>query len=175
MIPPKFKPQEKEIYDRDFKEVFNEHEFKLFLSKGKVDFLSTHESQICKIGQSFKEVIYIAHINEGFTITLEDSNENLITTISEGSWIGISEYAKREDYLRIPKLEQAIHEGRYELVWNVSAVMRDSSLRKLTEVEMWTNYERKLTDDEDEFKEYLFLKKRGEGCTVYRFSIEVSS
>lgn len=173
MVPPTFKPQEKEIYERDFKEIFNQHEFKLFLSKGKLEYLSSHESQICKVGQSFKELVYIAYINEGFTIVLEDSDENMITQVPEGSWIGIIEYAKREDYLRIPKVNKAIHDGKYELIWNISAVMRDSSFRKLSEDELKTGV-RKLTEVEDDFKEFQFLKKRAEGCIIYRFSIEVS-
>lgn len=172
MVPPKFKPQEKEIYERDFKEIFNQHEFKLFLSKGKLEYLSSHESQICKVGQSFKELVYIAYINEGFTIVLEDSDENMITQVPEGSWIGIIEYAKREDYLRIPKVNKAIHDGKYELIWNISAVMRDSNFRKLSEDELKTGV-RKLTEVEDDFKEFQFLKKRAEGCIIYRFSIEV--
>jgi hypothetical protein len=173
MLPPTFKPLEKEIYERDFKETFNQHEFKLFLSKGKLEYLSSHESQICKVGQSFKELVYIAYINEGFAIVLEDSDENMITQVPEGSWIGIIEYAKREDYLKIPKLNKAIHDGKYELIWNISAVMRDSNFRKLTEDEL--KYGRKNTEENDEeFKEYQFLKKRAEGCIIYRFSIEVS-
>ena len=177
--PPKFTKQEEEIYERDFKEVFTKTEFNVLLSKSRLEYLASNESQICKVGQSFKELIYIAQINEGFSVVLEDKSGNIVTTVPTGSWIGIIEYAKREDYLNNEKLKQAIALGEYELVWQISATIRENSsipVHKVTSqpnLASLTNENLKLNVEEEEYKKLQFLKKRSEGCIVYRFSIEV--
>eukprot|EP00340_Litonotus_pictus_P006638 CAMPEP_0170528592 /NCGR_PEP_ID=MMETSP0209-20121228/14108_1 /TAXON_ID=665100 ORGANISM="Litonotus pictus, Strain P1" /NCGR_SAMPLE_ID=MMETSP0209 /ASSEMBLY_ACC=CAM_ASM_000301 /LENGTH=213 /DNA_ID=CAMNT_0010819933 /DNA_START=285 /DNA_END=926 /DNA_ORIENTATION=- len=162
-------------YDRTFKEVFSEDEFYLLLEHGKMEYLSTGESQLCKVGQSFKELIYVAQIHEGYTVVLEDYQGNMVANVSEGSWIGIIEYAKREDYLKNKELAASIKDGKYELIWQISATIRDKNFNKInpddTTVEDIKDVAVNKEEDQD-ISQYEFLKKRNEGCIVYRFSIE---
>ena len=167
MYPPKLTEIERTIYERDFKEVFNEHEFDLLLKKGRAEYISANETQLCKFAQSFKEIIYVAKINDGYTIVLENSKGKAFAEVNVGSWIGIIEYAKREDYIKIPELENYIQQGHYEMIWNISATLRDKEGRKIAP-------EVNSPKEDDLLEKYEFLKKRSEGCIIYRFPIEVS-
>ncbi len=184
-LPPKFNEIEEKCYERDFKEVFTREEFKLLLSKSKIDYLSTNESQICKIGGSFKEIIYIAKLNEGFSVELEDINGKLISRLKEGSWIGCIEYAKKDIIVKHKELGKMINDGTLELVWQVSGLLREYSIGNKENNKL--NEEKNNPDDsnlqlnqiiktDENLKELkLFLRNRKKGCIVYRFNIEVSS
>lgn len=156
----------------------------------KLDYLSTNESQICKIGQSFKEIIYIAHINEGFSVVLEDIHGKLISTLNSGSWIGCIEYAKKGILMKHKSLEKLIFEGKIELVWQVSAMLRedkhyienqatlgkkhkpDESCCILDDSKLKLN---DIMDSDDTMKELkFFIRNKKRGCIIYRFNIEVS-
>jgi hypothetical protein len=170
-MPPKFSDLEKLIYERNFKDVFTQFQFRMLLDKARVEYLSSNESQICKVGQSFKEVIYIAQINDGFSVELRDENERIISNVKEGSWIGIAEYAIREDYLKNPVLNKAITQGDYELVWEVSA----SIVQNKANENHKTPHRHIINSKKSKnLEEYVYLKKRSEGCIVYKFTIEVS-
>lgn len=174
-------------------------QFNYFLKKCKIDYLSMNESQICKVGQSFKELIYIAHINDGYSVVLEDSKGKLISYLKPGSWIGCIEYAKRDFIMKEPILEKLIKSGKLELVWQVSALIREKSKYEEKEVEVGIKKvvkkdgvnlsDSNLNIGKDEFlklKGYfeegneimeelkLFLRNRSNGCIVYRISMEVS-
>lgn len=167
-IPPKFSELEEKIYTRNFQEVFSRFEFKMLLDKARVEYLSTNESQICKIGQSYREVIYVAHINEGYSVELRDINNNIISNVKEGSWIGIAEYAIREDYLKNPKLRKVIMDGDYELVWEVTASIVQNN-KENNEMEKVI----KKNENREQYEDFVYLKKRSEGCIVYKFTMEV--
>lgn len=183
-LPPKFNEIEEKCYNRDFKEVFSRDEFKLLLSKSKIDYLSTNESQICKIGGSFKEIIYIAQLNEGFSVELEDANGKLISRLKEGSWIGCIEYAKKDIIVKHKDLGKLIKDGSLELVWQVSGLLREYSIGNENEnklIEGKNNGDdsnvqlNQLIKTDENLKELkLFLRNRKKGCVVYRFNIEVS-
>lgn len=181
VIPPKFDEEEKEIYERDFKEVFDNFEFRMLLDEGRRDYLSSNESQVCKFGQSFKEIIYVAKIHPGYRVVLEDNEGNMVSEVQEGSWIGLIEYAKREDYLQNEKLKEAIHLGKYELIWQISATLRDDNFNVINRKTLEPNFAKELIRmntsrpeiNDDEINQYQFLKKRAEGCTIYRFPLEV--
>lgn len=184
MLPPKFNEMEEKCYERDFKEVFSRNEFKLLLSKSKIDYLSTNESQICKIGGSFKEIIYIAQLDEGFSVILEDKEGKLISQLKEGSWIGCIEYAKKDIILSHKGLGSMIKNGTLEIVWQVSGLLRENSLitNKLTENDVNENKDEsnaqlnQIIKSDENLKELkLFLRSRKRGCIVYRFNVEVSS
>ena len=183
-VPPKFNELENAIYERDFKDVFSKNEFKMLINKSRVEYLSSNESQICKVGQSFKEIVYVADIHEGFTVELKDANNNFVSNVQPGSWIGIGEYAIREDYLKNPILSKAIANGEYELVWEISASIKSTNVNNNKE---FTNHEEVKQNDivrnmivhpshtSINIKDYIFLKKRSEGCIIYKFSIEVKN
>lgn len=183
-LPPKFNEIEEKCYNRDFKEVFSRDEFKLLLSKSKIDYLSTNESQICRIGGSFKEIIYIAQLNEGFSVELEDANGKLISRLKEGSWIGCIEYAKKDIIVKHKDLGKLIKDGSLELVWQVSGLLREYSIGNENEnklIEGKNNGDdsnvqlNQLIKTDENLKELkLFLRNRKKGCVVYRFNIEVS-
>lgn len=192
MLPPKFSPFETNIYERDFAEVFSTNEFKMLINHGTLEYLSQNESQICKVGQSFKEIIYIAQLNEGFELYLLDRNDNIISRLSEGSWIGIGEYAIREDYMKNPKIREEILSGQYEVTWGVSGLLRQvkeenkefdekgEQRRNSERIYIETQNEKLINEKKDvyiksERSDNLMLKKRSEGCIVYRFSLEVSN
>lgn len=172
-IPPKFSNLEEYTYNITFKNVFSKDEYKMLLEKSNKEYLSTNQSQICRIGQSFKDIIYVAKLNNGFKIELRDVNNQIITYVEEGSWIGIGEYAIREDYLKNQDISSSIINGKYELVWGVSATIVKN---KDNEIEHRTN---QYYDDDKYIKQLManknitFLKKRSEGCIIYRFSLVV--
>jgi hypothetical protein len=169
--PVKLSEEEKRLYERDFKEVFTETEFNIFLKTGRAEYLSSNESQLCKYGQSFRELIYVAKVTEGFSVCLEDKQGEVFTTVQEGSWIGLIEYAKREDYISEKKLNEAIHAGKYELIWNISCTIRDKNQKKLKLNNDITRMDTVVTADE--YEHYQFLKRRDEGCIIYKFPIDV--
>ena len=172
-MPPKFTELEQYTYDMTFKNVFNHYEYKMLLKKARVEYLSTNESQICKVGQSFKDIIYVAKINEGFNIELRDLNNEFITCVNEGSWIGIGEYAIREEYLKNEKIANGIKDGKYELVWEVTADIVKKN-NKLDANALEKNKENELLNNITDRNKHTFLKKRSEGCIIYRYSMEVS-
>ncbi len=177
-MPPKFSELEQTCFDRDFKDVFSPNEFKMLLDKGRLEYLSQNESQICKVGQSFKEIVYVAHINDGFCVELRDSNNNFVSNVHAGSWIGIEEYAIREDYLKNPILNKAIKNGEYELIWEISAHIKefDKKGSKGQETNKEDDYIQKMivhpTKSHINMTDYVFLRKRSEGCIIYKFTIE---
>lgn len=198
LIKPDFDDQEKIIYERDFKEIFSEVEFKLLLSKSRKDYYSNNISQICTSGQTFKELIYIAYIHEDYSVVLENDQGKLISILKPGSWIGIIEVSKMEVIMNNPNLAKLVKEGKLELVWQVSAIVKktkdiksnvDKSI-KLVEEEVENNLndqeknafigheddkelEALLDSDPTATHLKLFLKNRNTGCYVLRFAIEV--
>lgn len=125
--PPSFSPQELEIYQRTFKEVFDEVEFRNLMDIAKIDYMSMNAAQICSIGQSFKELIYVAHIHDGYSVVLEDEEGHHISKLKAGSWIGCIEYVKKGLILKHEVLGKLIKTGNLELVWQVSAHIKDST------------------------------------------------
>ena len=204
MVPPVLDSREEVIYERDFKEVFSKQQYKLLLSKARKDYYSNNFSQLCKSGQTFKELIYVAYIHEGYSVILEDQFGKLISILKPGSWIGIIEISKREIIMNNPNLAQLIREGELELVWQVSAVIKKTSeVEKMAKNESLkivehNNYDRDENQEENEravfvghgdkkqnLKELLkndpnanqldfFVKNRNTGCYVYRFDLNVS-
>lgn len=180
LMPPKFDEEETEIYERDFKETFSSSEFRMLLNQGRREYLSSNESQICKYGQSFKEIIYVAQIYDRYRIVLEDNDGNMVSEVKQGSWIGINENAIREDYMQNEKIKEAIN-GKYELIWQISATLRDDNLNIINRKTIESNFNRDLAIrstlrtevNDDELSRYQFIKKRVEGCVIYRFPIEV--
>ena len=204
MVPPVLDSKEEIIYERDFKEVFTRQQYKLLLSKSRKDYYSNNISQLCKTGQTFKELIYLAYIHEGYSVILEDQFGKLISILKPGSWIGIIEYSKREIIMNNPVLSHLIKEGELELVWQVSAVIKKTSeVEKMAKQESLKiveheNYDRNEDQEENEKKVFVghgsnkqdlkeiikndpnanqldfFVKNRNTGCYVYRFDLEVS-
>lgn len=169
MAPPKLTEIELEIYERDFKEVFTKSQFKLLIDKtARVEYFSTNSSQICKIGQSYNELIYIAQLYNGFSVILEDNYGKQIYEASTGSWIGVIEYAKREDYMSNKTIKDGIIKSELELVWQISAYLRQNKDKQdpiiLGDVKL---------DLSSDLKNYNFLRRRNEGCLIYRFDIQV--
>lgn len=173
-IPPKFTLLEEEVYNRDFKEVFSRNEFNLLKSYGRMEYLSSNESQICKVGQSFKEIIYIAQIHEGFSVELYDASGMFVSEVKQGSWIGIGEYAIRENYLKNAYLSKLISTGEYELVWEISAVIKEHG-KVETETKKHLTNNIGASNTKPNVDNFVFLKKRSEGCIIYKFTIEVSN
>jgi len=192
MLPPKLSQLESTVYQRDFAQVLSNNEFKMLVNQGSLEYLSQNESQICKVGQSFKEIIYVAQLNEGFELLLCDRNDNIISRLSEGSWIGIGEYAVREDYMNNPKIKNEILSGNYELTWGVSGLLRqvkgndnqdviserkdfDKQIHVETQHDKLIDEKRYVSvHDKKRMDNHLMLTKRSEGCIIYRFSLEVS-
>lgn len=198
LIKPDFDDQEKIMYERDFKDIFSEVEFKILLSKSRKDYYSNNISQICTSGQTFKELIYIAYIHEDYSVVLEDDQGKLISILKPGSWIGIIEVSKMEAIMSNPNLSRLVKEGKLELVWQVSAVVKKTKdlksivnrSTKIIEEEEENNFkeneknvfigheddkelEALLNEDPTAFHLKLFLKNRNTGCVVLRFAIEV--
>lgn len=150
LIKPDFDDQEKIMYERDFKDIFSEVEFKILLSKSRKDYYSNNISQICTSGQTFKELIYIAYIHEDYSVVLEDDQGKLISILKPGSWIGIIEVSKMEAIMSNPNLSRLVKEGKLELVWQVSAVVK-----KTKDLKSIVNRSTKIIEEEEEnnFKE----------------------
>lgn len=171
MAPPKLTEIESEMYERDFKEVFTRSQFKMLISSAaRVEYHSTNSSQICKIGQSYNELIYVARLNHGYSVVLEDSEGRQIYEAAAGSWIGVIEYAKREDYMRNKKIKDGLLKSQLELVWQISAYLKH---RPELKTENADNFVKDFKLEISDFKNYNFLRMRNEGCLIYRFDILV--
>ena len=133
--------------------------------------MSTNATQICKVGQSFKEILYIASVNEGFRIELEDEFGHLITILKPGSWIGVVEHSKKEMIEKHPELSELVKTNKMELVWGISAIIKKNNKdqEKIEEMKEFN-----IKEDNNINQLNIFLSKKQSGCVVYRFDLNVN-
>ena len=165
LLPIKLTLLENEIYNRDFKSYLTPNQFKLFISSFESEMHSTNNSQLCTFGQTFNELIYIAKIYEGFDIDLRSEDNRIMSQATEGSWIGVIEYSKREQYMTIPEIHTKMNNDELEVTWGVSATLNiknNSIVNKYKEV---------LYDNDN--MEYQLLKPKNKGCKIYRVNLTV--
>jgi len=93
VLPVVLTPLEEEVFNRDFKEYLTKLQFKYLISKFKLEHWLANDSEFCKIGNPFNEIIYIAKINPGYSVKLSSRKIHL-KDLKESSWIGIIEYFK---------------------------------------------------------------------------------
>ena len=77
---------EKYVYDRDFKQLFTEKEFKMFISFAELKKIQSKGALACE-GTRIEKIIYVATIPEYKSLTLE-SRDVIISYLHEGSWLG---------------------------------------------------------------------------------------
>jgi hypothetical protein len=77
---------EKYVYDRDFKQLFTEEEFKLFISFAELKKIKL-KGALAREGTKIDKVIYVATIPEYKSLTLESKNV-IISYLHDGAWLG---------------------------------------------------------------------------------------
>ena len=83
-----FSSIEKYVYDSDFKLLFTEEEFKMFISIAEMK-KRKEKGSLAQEGEIIDKVIYIARIPEYKSLTLK-AKDMLISYLHEGSWLGKS-------------------------------------------------------------------------------------
>ncbi len=81
-----FNSMEKYIYDRDFKLLFTEDEFKTFISLGQMK-VTKDKDNLALEDAHFDKLIYIATIPAYRSVMLK-AKDTLISYLHEGSWLG---------------------------------------------------------------------------------------
>lgn len=114
--PVSLTPLEVEIYERDFKSSMDKRQFKRLISKMETLSFDAHNSQLCVIKSRFNYLIYVAKLNPGWKIVLRKDDTNVITELSEGSWIGTIEYM----------FELQRKEGDAPIKWGITASVEES-------------------------------------------------
>lgn len=153
-----FSEIEEEIYQRDFQKYFHRADFKKFIKNFEPELHTAHDSQLCKFGQSCKEVIYIAKVFEGFQVEVETQSGENIAHLKSGNWIGINEYLILDKYSSNQWCLDALTRSTHELVWGVSAYAR------------YVREKENSLDVESGIAYYL-LEKKQKGCVIYRFNL----
>jgi hypothetical protein len=80
---------EKFIYERDFKQVLSEHDFRVFFEMAELKKLKK-STELAREGESFENVFYFAKIPGRKSIVLKNK-DTAISYLEEGSWIGVVE------------------------------------------------------------------------------------
>jgi hypothetical protein len=81
-----FNSMEKYIYDRDFKLLFTEEEFKIFISLGQMK-VTKDKDNLALEDSYYDKLIYIATIPAYRSVMLK-AKDTLISYLHEGSWLG---------------------------------------------------------------------------------------
>lgn len=154
-LPAKLTPFEKEIYERDFNGNMSEKQFKFMIKRFESESVYAKNTQLCRAGNTFKYLIYIAKIHPGWRVNLIGINDELMIELREGSWIGIIEYVNYEQSLK----EKKPSEGPQEITWGVTATVE--------QLEEDTNRINSVTEEK------LIDRSKG-GVVVYYFSPQVN-
>ena len=154
---PRLTKEQENIY-KVFSKSLTKKQFLNLLSVSSILNLSKEQSNISRIGESFRDVIYLSNINENYKISVENEN-GVVEEIKSGQWIGAHEYSKRAAYLKDMKIGQKLINEELELLWNSSA--------KLKEIN------KKNDNNSEDGNNNIILKNRIEICTVLRVSIDV--
>jgi hypothetical protein len=80
---------EQYIYDRDFRSLMKEEEFRMFFNLGRKESFK-NKGYLAEEGMKFEKVFYLASIPAYKSILLKSKN-TLISYLRAGSWIGIIE------------------------------------------------------------------------------------
>lgn len=119
-----------DLFNRDFKAFLNGRQFLHFIKRFDLIKINTPGTYICKSDTVFDSIYYVAKINPDYKLCITSADSSFkIKDITEGSWIGVIEYAAFDEQLgKKTKIKQATGKSRrFDVLWGVNCFVEKIS------------------------------------------------